>query len=204
MSLDDFLDQTIYVLDTETTGLNGYPSDLVVDIAICRVDPKRGTVDNVYSSVVGYKTEDWPEETKNAWIFLNTDLTVDAVSEAPDAKKVAADVANILKGRNVTAFNKDFDLNRFLYHPPWNLHNVIMEADCIMLASKDVCRIEGLYGDYKWPKLEEAYSMIVKGDPADIRGTQTHRALSDAVMASYVLIEMYRNRQYPRKRGSMF
>ena len=198
--LDDFLDQTIYVLDTETTGLNGHPSDLVVDIAICKVDPGKGTVENVYSSVVGYNTDNWTEGTKNAWIFLNTDLTVDEVSKAPDAKKVAADVANILRGRNVTAFNKEFDLNKFLYHEPWNLRNVIMESDCIMLAAKEVCKLPGLYDDYKWPRLEEAYSMIVEGDPADIRGEQTHRALSDAVMASYVLIEMYRNGQYPRRR----
>jgi len=198
--LDDFLDQTIYVLDTETTGLDGYPSDLVVDIAICKVDPRKGTVENVYSSVVGYNTDNWTEGTKNAWIFLNTDLTVDEVSKAPDAKKVAADVARILKGRNVTAFNKEFDLKKFLYHEPWNLRNVILESDCIMLAAKDVCKLPGLYDDYKWPRLEEAYSMIVEGDPADIRGEQTHRALSDAVMASYVLIGMYRNGQYPRRR----
>jgi DNA polymerase III, alpha subunit (gram-positive type) len=199
--LDDFLDQTIYVLDTETTGLNGYPNDLVVDIAICRVDPGKGTVQNVYSSVVGYDTSNWTDGMRNSWIFLNTDLTVDAVSEAPDAKKVAADVLRILKGKNVTAFNKEFDLNKFLYYEPWNLRNNIMESDCIMLAAKNVCKLPGLYDDYKWPRLEQAYSMIVPGDPAGIDGTQTHRALSDAVMASYVLIEMHRNGQYPRKRS---
>jgi len=194
--LDDFLDQTVYVLDTETTGLNGYPNDLVVDIAICKVDPRKGKVENAYSSVVGYNTDNWTEETKNSWIFLNTDLTVDEVSKAPDVKKVAADVAKILRGRNVTAFNKEFDLNRFLYHEPWNLRNVIKESKCIMLASKDVCRLPGLYDDYKWPRLDQAYSMIVPGDPAAINGEQTHRALSDAVMASYVLIELYRNNRY--------
>jgi DNA polymerase III, alpha subunit (gram-positive type) len=194
--LDDFLDQTIYVLDTETTGLKGYPSDLVVDIAICKVDPRKGTVENVYSSVVGYDTGRWNDEMKNSWIFLNTDLTVDAVSEAPPAKKVAADVADILRDKNVTAFNKEFDLNKFLYHEPWDLRNVIREARCIMLASKDVCKLPGLYDDYKWPRLDEAYSMIVQGDPAGIRGEQTHRALSDAVMASYVLIELFKNNRY--------
>ena len=195
-SLDDFLDQTIYVLDTETTGLNGHPSDLVVDIAICRVDPKKGTVDNVYSSVVGYDTDNWTEDRRNSWIFLNTDLTVDEVSKAPPVKKVAEDVARILKDKYVTAFNTGFDLNKFLYREPWNLQKVIRESRCIMLASKNVCKLPGLYDDYKWPRLDQAYSMIVKGDPANIHGEQTHRALSDTVMASYVLIEMFRNGQY--------
>ena len=193
--LDDFLDQSIYVLDTETTGLDGYPDDVVVDIAVCRVDPVKGTVENVYSSVVGHDVSKWSDKMRDAWIFQNTDLTLEQVSKAPPAEKVAADITKILDGKNVTAFNKEFDMNKFLYHRPWNLKGRIRESRCIMLASKNVCKLPGLY-DYKWPRLDEAYSMIVKGDPACINGDQEHRALSDAVMASYVLIELFRSGNY--------
>ena len=41
-----------------------------------------------------------------------------------------------------------------------------------------------------------AYSKIVEGDPAGIHGTQNHRALSDAQMASYVMIQMFRDGNY--------
>lgn len=195
-NLDDFLDRSIYVLDTETTGLSGYPEDVVVDIAICKVDPEAGTVDEVYSSVVGYDVSSWNDARKNAWIFQNTDMTLEMVSAAPPAEKVAEDVRRILNGKNVTSFNMGFDMDKFLYHRPWDLKGKIMASRCIMLASADVCKIPGMYENYKWPRLEEAYSIIVDGDPAGIEGPQKHRALSDAVMASHILIALYRGRRY--------
>jgi DNA polymerase-3 subunit epsilon len=194
--LDDFLDQSIYVIDTETTGLDGYPRDVVVDIAVCKVDPRKGTVDEIYSSVVGHDVSRWNDERKNAWIFQNTDLSLDMVASAPPAEKVASDIRKILSGKNVTTFNTGFDLDKFLYHEPWSLKGKIIPSRCIMLASKNVCRLPGLYEEYKWPKLEEAYSIIVDGDPAGINGEQTHRALSDAVMASHILIALCRNGRY--------
>ena len=194
--LEDFLDQSIYVLDTETTGLDGYPQDVVVDIAICRTDLRKGTVENVYSSIVGYDVSKWNNARKNAWIFQNTDLTLDDVASAPDVTTVAADVRSILRDKNVSTFNTAFDLVKFLYREPWSLKNVIRESKCIMLASKNVCKIPGFYEDYKWPRLDEAYSMIVEGDPANICGNQTHRALSDAVMASHILIALHRMKCY--------
>jgi len=67
-----------------------------------------------------------------------------------------------------------------------------------MKAATDVCKIPSeLYGvNYKYPKLDHAYRTIVNGDPAGICGKQDHRALSDAKMASYVMIEMYRAGNY--------
>ena len=194
--LDDFLDRSIYVLDTETTGLDGYPRDVVVDIAVCRADPQKGTVEEIYSSVVGHDVSRWDEAKKNAWIFQNTDLSLEMVASAPPAEKVASDIRKILSGKNVTTFNTGFDLDKFLYHEPWSLKGAIIPSRCIMLASKNVCKLPGLYEEYKWPKLEEAYSMIVDGDPAGINGKQEHRAMSDAVMASHILIALSRNGRY--------
>jgi len=195
-TLDDWTDPEIYVIDTETTGLNGYPHDVVVDIAICRVSLGTYEIREEYSSVVGYDVSGWTDVMRTAWIFQNTDLTIGDVSKAPDAEKVADDVRSLLNGKNVTSFNKGFDMDKFLYHRPWSIKDVTKGSRCIMLASKDVCKLPGLYGDYKWPRLDQAYSMIVKGDPANINGTQTHRALSDALMASYILIELHRTGRY--------
>ena len=195
-SLDDFLDQSIYVIDTETTGLDGHPNDVVVDIAICKTDLRKGTVEEVYSSVVGYDISKWDDRRKNAWIFQNTDLTLDAVASAPRVETVVADVRRILKDKNVSTFNTGFDLIKFLYREPWSLRGIIRESRCIMLASRDVCKIPGFYEEYKWPKLEEAYTMLTEGDPANICGEQTHRALSDAVMASHILIALHKGGNY--------
>lgn len=81
--LQDFFIEDIYVIDTETTGLKGAPQDVVVDIGICRVDLIEGSVEPVYSSVVGYDTSKWNDYRLNAWIFENTDLTLEMVDSAP-------------------------------------------------------------------------------------------------------------------------
>ena len=104
-SLDEIPPDEIYVLDTETTGLEGAPKDLVVDVGICRVSLRRGTVEDVYSSVLGYDVDSWDDYHRNAWIFENTDMTLEMVAEAPPAMDVIEDVRRILRNKTVTAYN---------------------------------------------------------------------------------------------------
>ena len=192
-TLDDFSKTDVYVIDTETTGLTGAPKDKVVDIAICKVTLGESTAEKVYSSVVGHDTSAWSNELKRSWIFENTDMTLEMVNKAPPEQQVVREVTEILKGRNVTSFNIAYDFDKFLYKHPWSLRDRFVPFRCIMLASRDVCKIPGMYEEYKWPKLEEAYRIIVKKDAA---GEQTHRAMGDALMASEVLIELYRTGNY--------
>ena len=199
MTLDDFLPSSeIYVLDTETTGLKGAPVDLVVDVGITKVDLEKGTVEHVYDSVLGYDVDEWDDYLVHAWIFENTDMTLDMVSEAPPALKVIDDVRHILRGKNVTTYNMRYDLDKFLYQEPWCMRGTFNECRDIMLAAKDVCKLPGAYygSDYRYPKLDYAYETIVEGDPAGIAGCQDHRAYSDAVVASHVMIQMYRDGTY--------
>ena len=188
----------IYVLDTETTGLKGAPEDCVVDIGIARVNLESGEVREAYSSVLGYDVDRWNEYRRTAWIFENTDMSLDMVRAAPPAEDVIADVRKLLKGKNVTSYNVAYDMGKFLYKAPWSMRRVFDEANDIMLAAKDVCKLPSQYygRDYRYPKLDYAYETIVEGDPAEIHGTQNHRAYSDAVMASYVMIQLYRDGQY--------
>ena len=188
---------SIYVIDTETTGLDGYfAGDLVVDIGICEVKIESGTVIDVYSSVVGYDISAWTEEQKHSWIFENTDLTVEAVAGAPSMKDVVASVSEILSGKKVTSYNVGFDFDKFLNFPLWELRKISTIAPDIMLVAANYCKIPGYYDQYKWPKLTEAYSALVPGDLAGINGKQDHRALSDARMASYVMLALYEKGLY--------
>ena len=113
-AVGDQLSDEIYVLDTETTGLEGAPKDLVVDIGICRVSFNDGTVEDVYSSVVGYDTSEWDDYLKNAWIFENTDMTLGMVEEAPPALNVIDEVRRILRRKPVTSYNTEYDFGKFL------------------------------------------------------------------------------------------
>lgn len=197
-AVGDQLSDEIYVLDTETTGLEGAPKDLVVDIGICRVSLSDGTVEDAYSSVIGYDTSEWDDYLKNAWIFENTDMTLDMVEEAPPAHLVVDEVRRILRRKAVTSYNTEYDFGKFLYEEPWNMRGWFVECSDIMKAATDVCRIPSEYYGraYRYPKLDVAYAKIVDGDPAGINGKQDHRALSDARMASYVMLALHGSGQY--------
>lgn len=197
-TLSDFYVEDIYVLDTETTGLKGAPKDVIVDIAVCKVNLQEGTVDPVYSSVVGQDTSKWDDYKRNAWIFNNTDMTLEMVDSAPPFEQVRSEVSDLLCNKSVTSYNTGYDMKMFLYQKPWDFKGLFRLCTDVMEAAMYVCKLPSqFYGiEYRYPKLEYAYMEITKGDPANIKGVQDHRALSDAVVASHLMIQMYRDGTY--------
>ncbi|MDR1955175.1 MAG: 3'-5' exonuclease [Candidatus Methanoplasma sp.] len=200
MKIEDYFKapNEVYVIDTETTGLDGGPRDLVVDIGICSVDLDKGVVKSVYGSVVGYDVTEWGDQRTKAWIFENSDLTLDKVAAAPPLFKVKEEVTGLLRGKTATSYNVPFDMDKFLFREPWRLRGTFNVCTDIMKAAMEVCKLPSeLYGvSYRFPKLDHAYKTILDSDPAGIGDGQDHRALSDARMASYVMLEMYRNGNY--------
>ena len=131
-SLDEIPPDEIYVLDTETTGLEGAPKDLVVDVGICRVSLRRGTVEDVYSSVLGYDVDSWDDYHRN-------------VAEAPPAIDVIEDVRRILRNKTVTAYNIAYDMDKFLFREPWDMKGEFTLCNDIMLAATPVCKVPSEY-----------------------------------------------------------
>ena len=72
--------------------------------------------------------------------------------------------------------------------------------NCIMMIATPVCGIEGYFNEYKWPRLEEAYTMLCNGNPANIED-QTHRAMDDTLMASHVLLSLIESENYNLDQG---
>lgn len=191
----------VYVVDTETTGLCGCDrGDRVVDIGIVEVDTEMGTVMPVYSEVVGYDVSGWSEDQKNAWIFGHSDLTLDMVARAEPLEEIARDVRLILDGNVAAAYNEAFDFEKFLFKSPWNVDCAL--APDIMLRAHRLIDGDHLFSDgSSWPKLETAYRGLCPDDPAHLDGPQAHRALSDAVVASYVMLALIGRGEYPARPG---
>ena len=191
----------VFVVDTETTGLCGCDrGDRVVDIGIVEVDTEMGTVMPVYSEVVGYDVSGWSEDQKNAWIFSHSDLTLDMVARAEPLEEIARDVRLILDGNVAASYNEAFDFDKFLFKCPWNVDCAL--APDIMLRAHRLIDGDHLFSDgSSWPKLETAYRGLCPDDPAHLDGPQAHRALSDAVVASYVMLALIGRGEYPARPG---
>ena len=187
-------DGIVYVIDTETTGLIGYPYDLVLDIGVVRVDLFERTVTDAFDSIVYYDTDDWPERMLNCWAFQNTQLSLEMIKDKGVLSNIVSKkLRELLKGQIVTSYNVEFDFNRFLYYPPWRLKDNCIIGDCIMLSAAECEYLpKSTHDNGKWPRLLDAYMGLVDGDPAGIEGKQDHLALSDSRVAGWVLIELYR------------
>ena len=187
----------IYVIDTETTGLSGYPEDVVIEIGIAEVDTETLTVEPAFESLVGYDTDQWCDRWKESWIFSHSTLNLKDLRTAPKLKDVVDQVRYLLVGENVTSYNMPFDFKKYLDRKPWDLKKFgCVKMPDIMEAAADYFKEPSPFGGYRWPRLERTYRTLCKDDPAGINNKQEHRALSDAIAAGYVLLALYKAGTY--------
>lgn len=187
----------LHMVDTETTGLDGGPSDLVLDIGIVEIDTGMKTVAPVYSEVVGYDVSGWSDRLRDSWIFSHSDLTPEMVSRGKPLEEVVGEVRGLLDGKTAVSYNEAFDFGKFLYRHPWSLR--CDTAPDPMLIAHELVDGDIVFddGSTSWPRLEKAYRVLCPGDPAGMGGPQAHRALSDALQASYVLLRLVDEGLYP-------
>jgi len=200
----------IYVVDIETTGLDGTPKDHVIEIAVMRVNLLNQIITQVYHTLIHYDTKKWDEETKNAWIFKQGFLSINDIQNAEkDLTTVVKEVQKLLAGKYVTAFNNAFDLERFLYKEPWDITEVTNKtktAPCLMLSASNYLRPIGRKYKNKIYSLDHTINELINKDTESIRinkgleeriiGFKAHRANYDAFYAACILLELYRRKHY--------
>ena len=202
----------VLIIDTETTGLSGYPKDRVLEIGIAELDG--GSVRPVYSEIIRYSDiVEFDRKYVNLdgsegiWIYRNSDLRMeDTLNASKDLDTVVREVREIVSGKEVTSYNVKFDFGKFLYQGPWNIRNIVTRKIDIMklatakvyeLADLDSIEDKGLQErllrereDFcypeKWVRSIDAYRVLCPEDPMRLEGMR-HRAIDDAVMEGWIL-----------------
>lgn len=174
----------LYVLDTETTGLQGAPIDSVVEIGIARVDIDRCKVYPEWTRIINAPLTE--QQKKEAWVFNNTDLTPDDCLSSPHFTGNVADELNMIySGEPFTAYNREFDFDKFLNKDPWNFHAGYLP--CLMEITRQCLNVTG-----RWLKAQEAYDILCPDNPAQLpEGREQHRALSDAVCEGWIMLRLF-------------
>lgn len=172
----------IYVLDTETTGLQGIAyGDKVVEVGIARVDIDREKVYPEFGRVV---RQDLSPEEKNAWVFANTDLSPEDVGSSPWDTATVGRALIYYESNIFTSYNEDFDFSRFMNKTPWSFYPKL--APCIMEEAAARYSPEG-----RWFSAQAAYDLLCSDNPAQLpEGREQHRALSDAVVEGHILLRL--------------
>ena len=179
--------RNVYVIDTETTGLNGtVAGDRIVEVGIARVDIVGCKVFPEYSRII-----DIPHvmDYSDAWVFRNTTLDVEDCLNSPYS---VYDVRNDLRQYVdccVTAYNRAFDIDKFLN--AWPYHFNPPNFPCIMEMASRVVPAKDHAGGSRWPSAQASYDFLCPGNPARVpNGKEEHRALSDAVLEGYILLAL--------------
>ncbi len=192
----------ILVCDVESTGLVGTnKGDLIVSIGISEVDLINHTVTPYFDEIIGYDTNKWPQMKTDSWIFENSPLGVPDVLEAYDRgatlENIATKFNNAIENRWIAFYNREFDYNKFLKYSPFNIDKKRV-LPCLMLCATDPCAIPGYYGVYKWPRLEEAASILLEKDIKDelAKKAEFHTASYDTQVSGFIMLKMIEDGYY--------
>lgn len=179
----------IGIIDIETTGFLN-KGGKIVEIGIATLDTETGVVTEAFHSIC--KEAGMTVKDRDAWIFKNSDLTVELVRNAPDLMSIKNDIQEvILQHDAVTAYNKAFDFD-FLRSRQFEIRK---EWPCPMLAATPLCKCEPFKrGSYKWPKVEEAWMFFFPDQPY----TELHRGLDDAMHEAKIVYALFTLKQQER------
>jgi DNA polymerase III alpha subunit (gram-positive type) len=162
----------IAIVDIESTGFS-HEKDCIVEIGIVIADTVTREKEIVFNKVV--KEAHFNSSNKrhqDAWIFSNSDLTIDEVDNADSLETYREEIQEIFNKHKATAFNKKFDFE-YLISRGFN----IKQLDCLMLKSMNHTKLPGKYASqYKWPTVMEAYAHFFPNTNYD----ELHRGADDA------------------------
>jgi len=171
----------IWIVDIETTWFfNKW--GLIVEIWIASLDIETWEILEKYDSLV---KEPWFNDScARAWIFSNSSLSFEEVDNAPSLESQLATIQSSIDSfeHGVTAYNKAFDFT-FLRDRGITIPK---ELPCPMKVATPVLQLPSIwYGDYKRPKVEEAWDHLV-GTPY----VEEHRGLDDAIHEARIVFEL--------------
>ena len=177
-------ENTIAVLDIETTGFLRY-GGLIVEIGIVELNLSDGSTTVVYDKLV--KEEGFCDTHKNSWIFQNSSLKFDEVTQTEPLN--ISVLQEILNNYKVTAYNKKFDFD-FLKTRGISIEN---ELDCPMVLMTPICKLPHKNGnnmqsnDYKWPTVQESWKYLFPDDYY----VEKHRGCDDAMHEALIVYELF-------------
>lgn len=173
----------ILIIDIETTGFlkNG---GSIVEIGAVELDLDTSEITEVFNSLCREKILN--SKHRDAWIFSNSDLTVEMVRDAPEFEDVAIKFQELINSYplGLTSYNRIFDVT-FLHDRGFTFPKLL---PCPMLLSTDICEIPSPYGGNKWPKVEEAFNHFFPDFPY----IEKHRAAHDALHEAMIVFKLFK------------
>lgn len=143
--MTDFRGRDIYIVDLETTGLMGWPTDHILEVGIAKLDLDTGEIDEVYERVCNpgeWHLMRYRDKYGEPWIFKNGYMTQSEVKDVGlSLGTIMREVERILfSGEYVTSYNVAFDFDKFLLKNPFVIYDrgPIIPFDIADLATRTI------------------------------------------------------------------
>jgi hypothetical protein len=193
MSLKELL-----ILDLETTGLDGFPSDRIVQFGylLCQVyenDSNKYELIPSESGEINIFEPEYRDVYKKSYIFVNDYLDYQIWKKgALNFDRSVVQIQKIITNKILCCYNVNFDLAKFLYREPFNVRErAVGRLTDPMIAMTFEARIPRSHGGgFKWPKLSESFDFVTN-NPSFV--VQKHNALADCLMIKPVIEHLFNN-----------
>ena len=174
--IKDYRDIKEYiVIDIETTHLEPSKGH-IVEIGICCVNLETKRISRVLDTTICPPCE--PDEYRDAWIFSNSDLSIEKVLLSQSIEDIRDFLQDILDMFPVTCYNTAFDLE-YLRHYGFTIK---LELPCLKKTIADK-KFNG-----RWQKFENVFNQFCKNDYKE-----AHRGYRDAFDESLFSLWMFDN-----------
>lgn len=171
------MSEWLYIVDLETTGLDHYPTDKILEVGAIKINIFTQKIIPMLTEVIRHNTLD--PVIKNCWIVEKGAIALKEIENGELLETVLDKLKKFIGISPYTTYNTDFDYLHFLKY--FGFKEPLF---CLMQEATEMCRIPSPYfdGEYKWVSLSEAHKKLVGFE----KEPQTHRALSDCLVAADV------------------
>ena len=175
----------IYVIQAISSGPYGYPYDEIVDIAVCCVDPNAHEFSTVYHNLIHFDPKVLGKK-KLDYLAGAGGIFAEEIYSGEDEKKVAEEVLDIIKGKNITSFDVKQEFGRYMTCRPWDI--TLQSSVMPSISAKMPISLKCKDPSDEAVTIRKAYRRLCKDDPACVgRG---RRAIHLAQMSSQLLLYM--------------
>ncbi|MDD5510645.1 MAG: 3'-5' exonuclease [Dehalococcoidales bacterium] len=177
----------IFIVDTETDNVKPQLAN-ILEIGMASLDLETGKIELLFDTLI---CPPGPETWTNCWFMNHCGLDPEFIRTAPKFTDIKTGIEAYLSFGPITAFNLSFDLQVLYKHGVRAGHT----WPCLMLTTKDILKLPGRYGDWKYPKFSEAYNWFFPETPFE----EKHRAGHDAIHEAKLAYALYKRGYFNRR-----
>lgn len=175
----------VYVVQTATSGPDGYPYDEIIEVGICKANLETKEWEPILSKTVYIDPKELGKG-KLDYLTSNYGIVPAHIYDGEPEDDVAAEVLSIIKGKDVACYDVKQEFGRYMICKPWDVtyQTHIMPSISARMPISLKCKVPSDEAQI----IRKAYRRLMKDDPAHVG--REHHAIDLAKMSVFLMFHM--------------